>query len=372
MTKNEPELKMHAAIPVQLSFFYDSVGHKIVFSSSSPDIFFGAPLDTRHVPPFLRAFDNKHSELLIAEWQACLQLQENEAKNFTVITTRQEFPLLFLFTVAKPASSLNINSSLLMISVTRMRLNDVAQEEPVAQSSRTDKYAEFIELAAHDLDSPLRKLSVLLEKISNRYEPNTEKDSKGYFLRARASLEDMRSLIEKLTQLTRLTNTPIKRVECDLDSIIQTAINDHVGQLAGRDANFRLNSLPVIKGDSGQIKQLFDNILSNAFTFRKKEWETRIEIFSEAVTDNEKKFHNLPGNSSYVKVIVSDNGIGFRQEDAEKIFQPFVRLNGKSEYPGSGIGLAISRKIVENHGGIIYAHGEENLGAKFILLLPLS
>jgi len=372
MTNNEPELKMFAAIPVQLSFFYDTAAQTITFSSSSPDAFFGVPFEPGQAPPFLGAFEGKSREILSTEWQACVQMKENEVKHFTVPINHLECPLLFSFTVAKPGSSVTINPSVLLVSVIRMNSNDIRKKDTGTSSPLDEKYAEFIELAVHDLDSPLRKLSTLLERITGKYETITEQDTNSYFLRARACLSDMRSLIENLALLARLNNTARTILPCDLDSIVQTVKKD-LDRIPGeKKIIIRQDPLPVVEGDAGQYRQLFRSLLDNAFKFNKKEMPAEVDIFSEVATGEEKQLHSLHTEKTYYKITVSDKGIGFRQEYAEKIFQPLVRLNGKSEYPGSGIGLALSRIIVENHGGIIYAQGDENMGARFILFLPLS
>lgn len=372
MTNNEPELKMSAALPVQLSFFYDTDKRAVAFSSSSPDTFFGAPLDTGQDPPFLGACKEKYRSLILAEWQACVQLKENEVRHFTFPSARPDSPVLFSFTVTKPGSSVIANSYLLLITVIRMPLNDVNKKDWATSSPLDEKYAEFAELAAHDLDSPLRKLSTLLERIAAKYENRTEEDITSYFLRARACLSDMRSLIENLALLARLNNTANKIGTCDFNGIIQAVIKEQETIPGEKKITLPPDPLPVVEGDAGQYRQLFRSLFDNAFKFGKKQMAADVEIFSEIATESEKQLHSLPAGNTYYKIIISDKGIGFRQEYAEKIFQPLTRLNGKSEYPGSGIGLALSRIIVENHGGIIYAQGEENIGARFILFLPLS
>jgi signal transduction histidine kinase len=98
----------------------------------------------------------------------------------------------------------------------------------------------------------------------------------------------------------------------------------------------------------------------------------QIKISSTQLSPDEKQSRGLQYNKDWYRIDVMDNGIGFRQEYAEKIFKPFIRLHGKSEYPGSGMGLAICKKIIENHGGVIYAEGNETTGATFTLILPQS
>ena len=182
----------------------------------------------------------------------------------------------------------------------------------------------------------------------------------------------MRSLIENLSLLASLGNPSKKKVPCDIESIIQAVLKELPDLPGEKKVVVPMGSLPVVKGDITQYKQLFRSLLENTFKFKKKEIPAQVEIFSEQLTDKEKQLHGLACSNSYFKISIADKGIGFRQEYAEKIFLPFVRLNGKSEYSGSGIGLAICKKIVENHCGIIYAEAYENFGAKFTLLLPIS
>jgi signal transduction histidine kinase len=126
----------------------------------------------------------------------------------------------------------------------------------------------------------------------------------------------------------------------------------------------------VLQGDSEQYELLFKNLLSNAIRFCKKDKLPIIEIRSESLSTEEIKRFNLGEHKIYYRITIKDNGIGFGEEYSEIIFNPFVRLNGKSEYPGNGIGLSICKKIVENHHGIIYAEGDENSGARIVLILP--
>ena len=118
------------------------------------------------------------------------------------------------------------------------------------------------------------------------------------------------------------------------------------------------------------MKQLFTNILSNAIKFRKPGQAPSIRITSNLLSDREKHERGLHNNKQYFKIQVTDSGIGFEQEYSVKIFQIFQRLHGKSEYPGTGIGLAIVKKIVDSHNGIIYAESAPGQGASFTIILP--
>ena len=128
--------------------------------------------------------------------------------------------------------------------------------------------------------------------------------------------------------------------------------------------------LPVIEAIPSQIKQLFDNLISNSIKFRRPDEHPLINIRSHRLTAKQKEQYHLNSTKNWFKIDFTDNGIGFEPEYTERIFQIFQRLHGKAEYPGSGIGLAICKKITEQHKGIINAAGKPNIGATFTIILP--
>lgn len=231
-------------------------------------------------------------------------------------------------------------------------------------------YAEFIETAAHDLDAPLRKLSVLVEKVTIECESGRQENIRGYVPRINRCLADMRSLVDGLAMLSRIGLGAGTCTDFDLEAVVREALQD-IGPFAeDKRARIAISALPLINGDRMQYRQLFKNVLQNALTFGKKDSLPVIDIQSEDLT-NEEKLQRFPGNGKdYFKISITDNGIGFKQEYAEKIFRPFVRLHGKSEYTGNGIGLALCKRIAENHQGTIYAEGNEDTGARFVLIIP--
>lgn len=228
------------------------------------------------------------------------------------------------------------------------------------------EYAEFIETAAHDLDAPLRKLSVLVEKVTAECESGRQENARAYVPRINRCLSDMRSLVDDLALLSRVGLGAGDFTEFDLETVVREALQEIDLPAEDKKTGITISSLPVIKGDRVQYRQLFKNLLQNAVTFGKKDISPVITIQSEAITNEEWQ----RGGGDYCKISITDNGIGFKQEYAEKIFRPFVRLHGKSAYGGNGIGLALCRKIIENHQGIIYADGNENTGARFVLIIP--
>jgi len=367
MTNNAPEFSHSMDRPSQLCFFYDAGTGEISFSSEPLDLFFESSLALGQAPPFLNAFKESDANFLRAEWQSCLQLKENQTRNFTI---HKNF-LTFYFTIMGPSQSLVAGQPLMTILAVKLPTPSSKLQEKKAFSLLSEKYNEFIELAAHDLDSPLRKLSMLVERISNKFEAGPDTDMQGYLLRTRACLADMHRMVEDLSLFARLNLPVIKNVACDIEHIITSTWKELPG-LPGEKKLIISHPLPVVEGDLSQYRQLFKSLLQNVLKFKKKDLPSEAEVVSEEMTASQKENYSFPPDKIYFRISIRDNGIGFRQEHAEKIFEPFVRLNGKSEYPGSGIGLALSKKIVENHGGINYAEGKENFGAKFTLFLPLK
>jgi signal transduction histidine kinase len=179
----------------------------------------------------------------------------------------------------------------------------------------------------------------------------------------------MRSIIDNLGMLSKVSDITATDIEeCNLESIAHSISSTYSLDSIG---TIKIGALPSVKGYPQQLELLFKEILENAIRFRKKNDPLSINISSAELSEQEKEMSNLPSDKIYYKIIIADNGIGFKQQDAEKIFRPFVRLNGKSEFEGNGIGLAVGKRIAGNHQGVLYAEGRENEGARFILIIPL-
>jgi light-regulated signal transduction histidine kinase (bacteriophytochrome) len=233
-----------------------------------------------------------------------------------------------------------------------------------------EQVSDFVEAAAHDLHAPLRKLSILVDRVFTKHTEQFSADAKEYVTRINTCIEEMRSLIDGLTELAVADLHTFAFVDCDLNIIMEQTLHMMNEEIKEKHAVIEVNPLPVVKGNYVQYKQLFKNLLENAIKFSKKDVPPAICINSEPMMGDEKTFFNLPLNKKYYKIEISDNGIGFNQVNAEKIFEPFVRLHSKSEYDGSGLGLSICKKIADNHDGIIYAEGDESKGSRFTLILP--
>ena len=185
----------------------------------------------------------------------------------------------------------------------------------------------------------------------------------------KTAAERMSNLINDLLEFSRVTTRGKEFSEVRLDKVMADIISDLAIAIQESDSQIKIDELPTIQGDKAQMYQLFLNLLSNAIKFRKVDVAPQISITyqqtetRDAITGTAIQWHLMT---------VSDNGIGFEQEFADKIFVPFQRLHGRSEYKGTGIGLAVCLRIVERHGGKISAVSEPGAGAVFTVKIPVE
>ena len=246
-------------------------------------------------------------------------------------------------------------------------------ENKVRELDRSNKeLEEFAYIASHDLQEPLRKITSFSERLKEKLPPNLEPDVQLYLNRMLAATDNMRMLIDNLLEFSRTSRISEPFVKTDLNNIISEVKADLELKIEETSTNITSEVLPVIDAIPMQMRQLFTNLFTNAIKFKGEGATPKIDITSSELSNEEKDSNHLRHNIRYFKIIVKDYGIGFDQEFSMKIFQIFQRLHGKAEYPGSGIGLAICKKIVENHSGRIFAESEPGKGAEFITILPES
>jgi len=229
---------------------------------------------------------------------------------------------------------------------------------------------EYIQLASHELKGPLRKVRTFAELLSSRTAKNLDQESVGYIERMMNNLELMQSLLDALTEYAMFDIGNIDK-RCDLNSILEEAKNYFNTMPDDKKPEYDKVDLPQIQGNESALKKVFISLLDNSIKFQSTEHPLKIKITCEEVRQEEKLKNILHSKTKYSKIVFADNGIGLPQEDCELIFKPFARLNGKSAYKGNGLGLALCKKIVEAHNGIIYASPIES-GCCITLILPLS
>lgn len=255
--------------------------------------------------------------------------------------------------------------------ITKLKDYEKNLQQKIEELHRSNKeLEEFAYIASHDLQEPLRKITAFSERLQEKAGDEIGPDTRLYLQRILAATQNMRLLIDNLLEFSRTSRHTDPWAKLNLSDVLKEVLTDLELKIEETNARIQQSPLPSIVCYHTQMKQLFTNLLSNAIKFRKPGESPVIDISSVVVSEKEKNERLLPHDRTYYKIIVSDSGIGFEQEYAFKIFQIFQRLHGKAEYPGSGIGLAICKKIVETHNGILYVDSEPGKGAVFSIILP--
>lgn len=227
---------------------------------------------------------------------------------------------------------------------------------------------DFAFVASHDLQEPLRKIQTFGDRLLTQYSDNLGEKGKDYLTRMESAAVRMSQLISDLLDFSRITTRGKPFQMVDLNLLIEECLEDLSVKIDEKNARIRISKLPMIEADPSQMRQLFTNLLLNALKFSLPSTATKITITAAAIEQPE--VIHLPDLEGWYKITVTDNGIGFEQDYAAKIFAPFQRLHSTKDYQGTGIGLSICRRIVERHNGEIHAVSALNEGAKFIVTLP--
>jgi PAS domain S-box-containing protein len=237
-------------------------------------------------------------------------------------------------------------------------------------ASSNQELEQFTYAASHDMQEPLRKVqtfsSILLQQADQ-----LDDRIKNYLTKINTSVQRMKTIIDDLLNYSHQLKEAKEFIPTDLNKIIEDIEADLEIIIQQKNATIIKESLPSLSVVPGQIHQLFFNLFNNALKFTKPDVPVRINIAHQLANAEEVATKALDEQQRFIKITFSDNGIGFEQKYAEYIFSLFKRLHGKNEYEGTGIGLGLCKKIVENHGGAIWATSEPGEGATFHILLPM-
>ena len=244
------------------------------------------------------------------------------------------------------------------------------QESNDALVKSNEELEQFAYVASHDLQEPLRKIQTFVNRLLESKESVLSPGDQDIFRRIQASSARMNQLIVDLLSYSTVNTSGRLFVVTDLNSLLKNVEEQLKESIEQAGAVITALPLPAINIIPYQFEQLLTNLISNSLKFSRSGVPPRIIISADLVRGLEITGFTVAGNKMYHRLSVADNGIGFDEQYSERIFQVFQRLHGKHEYPGTGIGLAICKKIVENHHGFITASGQEGKGALFTIYIP--
>lgn len=231
---------------------------------------------------------------------------------------------------------------------------------------------EFAYAASHDLKEPIRKIHFFSDRLKAKLQGKLEEEDQRYFEKMEFASKRMGSLIDDLLLYSHISKGVVLSEEVNLNLKIENVLEDLELEIEEKKAQITVDPLPAIKAHKRQMQQLFQNLISNALKYSKQNTPPVIYI-NYVLMHGKDTSLNLPGdegNRLYHFIEVKDNGIGFEQNESHRIFNVFTRLHGNMEFKGTGVGLSIAKKVVENHQGYIWAESKPGIGSAFKILLP--
>ena len=235
---------------------------------------------------------------------------------------------------------------------------------------KNEELEQFAYVASHDLQEPLRKIQSFAELLTSRFSNDLPEQAMDYLNRMNNAASRMRRLINDLLTYSRVATRGKSFSEVDLKQEITEVISDLEIRMKETGGEIKIEQLHMLEADPTQIRQLLLNIISNGLKFHRKDVPPIIEISSQIKKDRVGGF--IHRKIDMLELTISDNGIGFDTKYLDRIFEPFQRLHGVNEFEGSGIGLAVCKKIVERHSGTLKAQSVPGEGATFVIQLPLQ
>jgi light-regulated signal transduction histidine kinase (bacteriophytochrome) len=227
----------------------------------------------------------------------------------------------------------------------------------------------FAFMASHDLQEPLRKMLMFSDRLANKYNEVLDDEGRMFITRIQHAGERMQALIKDILLFSQTSIEKPVFIESDLNEILRDVLAELENEITDKRAKIILDNLPMLCVNPVLIRPLFHNLISNALKYSRKGVDPAIRIYAE-FSEGQNGYGTDDKKTRYCRIFIEDNGIGFEQKYSEQIFGMFKRLHLNSEFEGTGIGLALCKKIVEEHNGFITARSKVNEGSVFIISLP--
>lgn len=280
-----------------------------------------------------------------------------------VLTTATLFSLIFIFFVFRR----------LHVEIKKEMLVQETLHQKIRELDRSNTHLErFAYTASHDLQEPLRKLHAFSDKLALQEKDRLSADGKDIINRMQKFVDRMQKLIDDLLLFSRILSYKLLKAPVDLNRVLNDVKQNISENILHTETIINSGPLPQIMGYESQLQQLFQNLISNSIRYAKKDVPPVI-IIKASIIAGDKISGIKPGDElrKFNMIVFSDNGIGFENKYADRIFEIFQRLHGKSEYEGTGIGLSICKLVAENHDGYIKADGLEGVGTNFMVYFPV-
>jgi len=309
--------------------------------------------------------EKRAAELIIANKELAFQNEEKEKRAAELIIANKE--------LAFQNEEKEKRAAELIIANKELAFQNEEKEKRAAELIIANKeLLAFTYISSHDLQEPLRKIQTFVTVILDSEDDNLSDNGKYYFQRMQLAAGRMQQLIEDLLAFSRISTTDHKFEETNMHTIADEIKTDLKDTIQEKQAVIETHNLGIANIIPFQFRQLLYNLISNALKFSVPGTPARILLSSEIVNGSKINNEKLSREKSYCHITIKDNGIGFEPEFSERIFEVFQKLHGKEVYAGTGIGLAIVKKIVENHNGFISATSELNQGATFDIYIPAN
>jgi light-regulated signal transduction histidine kinase (bacteriophytochrome) len=274
------------------------------------------------------------------------------------------FPVEFVRTRIEEGGR-QTGSVLIFKDITERKRSEESLSQKAAELARSNAELEqFAFVASHDLQEPLRKIQAFGDRLKAKLDEALPPQARDYLDRMQNAAARMRTLIDDLLAFSRVIRNSEPFATVDLKQITKEVLGDLELRIEKSAGRVEVGDLPTIEADPTQMRQLMLNLIGNALKFQAPDAHPVVKI-------NSRQFSSMSGEQ-FCEITIQDNGIGFEEQYAEKIFAVFQRLHGRGEYEGTGVGLAVCRRITDRHGGTIIAKSKPGEGSTFIVTLPCT
>ena len=353
---------------LQGRYVLDNVAHRRFVNVAVSDQFTG-----RTVFDF---FPHELAEIYAADDQSVLA-SGNAILNREEPAVTAEGKLVWLSTTKVPLRGLSGEGLIGLVCISSDISERKLAEEKLrifaAQLERSNaELRDFASVASHDLQEPLRKIQAFADRLRLKSAAALDEQGLDYLARMQNAAGRMQTLIQDLLTLSYVTSRAQPFARVNLGQVVQGVLSDLEVRIEQGGAKIEVGVLPEIDADPVQMRQLFQNLLSNALKFHKPGQPPEVTLSARVLPSLEPQLAGAGPGEEICQIVVADNGIGFEEQYVEQVFTLFQRLHSRQEYEGTGIGLAVCRKIAHRHGGSIVAKSEKGQGATFIIKLPVK